>query len=90
MKINNYKEEKSFDGTDIKFCHQKGRPSLKSTVNTNYAVQNNVQYNNKQSNKDIKEITQKSIEILSEFIFKEEKIKEKNATINENVDELKI
>ena len=98
--INNFKEEKSFDGTDIQICHQKGRPSLNSTVNTNYAVQNsnhenNINYNisffsfgDKQKIEDKKELTEKSIEILSEFIFKEEKIKEKNA-LNDKVGESK-
>ena len=98
--INNFKEEKSFDGTDIQICHQKGRPSLNSTVNTNYAVQNsnhenNINYNisffsfgDKQKIEDKKELTEKSIEILSEFIFKEEKINEK-IIINDNIDELK-
>ena len=98
--INNFKEQISFGDNDIKICHQKGRPSLNSTVNTNYAVQNsnhenNINYNisffsfgDKQKIEDKKELTEKSIEILSEFIFKEEKIKEKNA-INDKVGESK-
>ena len=98
--INNFKEEKSFDGTDIQICHQKGRPSLNSTVNTNYAVQNSVHENNninynisfsfgdKQNIEDKKELTEQSIEILSEFIFKEEKVKQINI-INDKVDDIK-
>ena len=98
--INNFKEQISFGDKDIKICHQKGRPSLNSTVNTNYAVQNsnhenNINYNisffsfgDKQKIEDKKELTEKSIEILSEFIFKEEKINEK-IIINDNIDELK-
>ena len=98
--INNFKEEISFGDNDIKICHQKGRPSLNSTVNTNYAVQNsnhenNINYNisffsfgDKQKIEDKKELTEKSIEILSEFIFKEEKITQINI-INDKVDDLK-
>ena len=98
--INNFKEQISFGDNDIKICHQKGRPSLNSTVNTNYAVQNsnhennNINYNisfsfgDKQNIEDKKELTEQSIEILSEFIFKEEKVKQINI-INDKVDDIK-
>ena len=98
--INNFKEEKTEDLQDLNISRHKGRPSLNSTVNTNYAVQNSIHENNinynidffsfgdKQNKEDKKELTQKSIEILSEFIFKEEKINDKNL-INDNIDELK-
>ena len=98
--INNFKEQISFGDKDIKICHQKGRPSLNSTVNTNYAVQNSVHENNninynisfsfgdKQNIEDKIELTEQSIEILSEFIFKEEKVKQINI-INDKVDDIK-
>ena len=98
--INNFKEQISFGDKDIKICHQKWRPSLNSTVNTNYAVQNSVHENNninynisfsfgdKQNIEDKIELTEQSIEILSEFIFKEEKVKQINI-INDKVDDIK-
>ena len=98
--LDNFKEENSIDLQDINIRRHKGRPSLNSTENTNYAVQNSIHENNinynisffsfgdKQNKEDKKELTEKSIEVLSEFIFKEEKIKEKN-TINDKVGESK-
>lgn len=103
LDVNAFKEQVSaeFNIKDTNKSNHKGRPSLNSTVNTNYAVQNsfndnNINYNisffsfgDKQKKEDRKELTQKSIELLSEFILKEEKLEEINR-INENTNDFKL
>ena len=103
LDVNAFKEQVSaeFNIPDTNNSNHKGRPSLNSTVNTNYAVQNsfndnNINYNisffsfgDKQKKEDRKELTQKSIELLSEFILKEEKLEEINR-INENTNDFKL
>ena len=103
LNVNTFKEQVSaeFNFKDINNSNHKGRPSLNSTVNTNYAVQNslndnNINYNisffsfgDKQKKEDRKELTQKSIELLSEFVLKEKKFEEINR-INDNTNDFKL
>ena len=102
LDVNAFKEQISaeFNIQDANNSNHKGRPSLNSTVNTNYAVQNsfndkNINYNisfsfgDMQIREDKKELTQKSIELLSEFILKEKKMEEINR-INENTNDFKL
>ena len=97
LNIKAFKEDKSgeFPPYNQNNSHVKGNASINSTVNTNAAVENsvnekNINYNisffsfgDKQKKEERKELTQKSIEILNEFILEEEKIKEIEH-INEN------
>ena len=100
LNVNTFEEHKSMevncDNIDTSF--HKARASLNSTVNTNYAVdngfnQNDINFNisfsfgQKQKNNRRNELTQESIEILHEFISKEEKIKEINR-INDDVNKI--
>ena len=89
LNIKALKEEKSgeFQPYNQNNSHVKGNASINSTVNTNAAVENsvnekNINYNisffsfgDKNKKEERKELTQKSIEILNEFILEEEKIK---------------
>ena len=98
LNIKAFKEDKSgeFQPYNQNNSHVKGNASINSTVNTNAAVENsanekNINYNisffsfgDKQKKEERKELTQKSIEILNEFILEEEKIKEIEHIINEN------
>ena len=90
LNIKAFKEDKSgeFQPYNPNNSHIKGNASINSTVNTNAAVENsvnekNINYNisffsfgDKQKKEERKELTQKSIEILNEFILEEEKLKE--------------
>ena len=102
LNVNVFKEQKSaeFNINNQNNSHIKGNASINSTVNTNAAVENSfngndINYNisffsfgDKQKNEEKKELTQKSIEILKEFILEEAKIKE-NGKIIKNNEEIK-
>ena len=90
LNIRAFKDENSaeFQANNHNNSLVKGNASINSTVNTNVAVENsinekNINYNisffsfgDKKQKEEKKELTQKSIEILKEFIIEEEKIKE--------------
>ena len=84
--------------------HIKGNASINYTVNTNDAVENSINGNNinhnisyfsfgdKKNKEERKELTQKSIEILNQFILEETKMKEtdKISLDNEEKKNLKL